>query len=58
MESVPQSFGKIGEYYLPAWNRLGQARDRVFKLHGYKIIDYVEGAFIEYKQARTELNVI
>lgn len=30
---VQQSMGKIGEYLtVPSWNRLGQARDRVFKL--------------------------
>jgi hypothetical protein len=52
---VPQSMGKIGEYsVVPTWNRLGQARDRVFKLQwSTNNKTTLNGAFVEYKQART-----
>lgn len=52
---VMQSLGKIGEYLtVPSWNRLGQARDRVFKLSWSTNNETsLNGGFVEYKQART-----
>lgn len=45
---ILQSMGNIGEYLtVPMWNRLGQARDRVFKLSwSDDVITALNGAFI------------
>jgi hypothetical protein len=50
-----QSMGNIGEYLtVPSWNRLGEARDRVFKLSwSDDVVTALNGAFIETRQART-----
>jgi len=50
---VMQSMGKIGDYLkVISWNRLGQARDRVFKLSwSTNNKTALNGAFIEYKKA-------
>jgi len=50
---VMNSMGKIGEYLkVISWNRLGQARDRVFKLSWSTTNNTaLNGAFIEYKKA-------
>jgi hypothetical protein len=50
-----QSMGLQGEYStVPSWNRLGQARDRVFKLQwSAPIKTALNGAFIETKAAKT-----
>jgi len=52
---VEQSMGKIGEYLTsPSWSRLGQARDRVFKLSwSTNNSTSLNGGFIETKSART-----
>jgi len=52
---VPQSLGKTGEYLTTiSWNRLGQARDRVFKLQWSTDNDTaLNGGFIERTVART-----
>lgn len=46
---VTQSMGKIGQYLtVPSWNRLGMARDRVFKLTWSADTDTaLNGAFVE-----------
>jgi hypothetical protein len=51
---VTQSFGKIGEYRtVPSWNRLGEARDRVFKLQwSTNNKTALNGAFVDAKAAR------
>ena len=51
---VTQSMGKIGNYLTtPTWNRLGQARDRVFKLSwSTNNKTALNGAFVEAKAAR------
>ncbi len=43
----------IGDYLaVPAWNRLGQARDRVFKLSWSEPVKTsVNGAFVEFTQS-------
>lgn len=52
---VPQSMGKTGEYLTTiSWNRLGQARDRVFKLQwSTDNVTALNGGFITRKKART-----
>ncbi len=52
---VMQSMGKIGETLTTiSWNRLGHARDRVFKLSWSENLKTVlNGGFIERKKART-----
>lgn len=52
---VMQSMGKIGEFLTTiSWNRLGQARDRVFKLSWSEPLKTaLNGGFIERKKART-----
>ncbi len=52
---VMQSMGKIGEFLtVISWNRLGQARDRVYKLSWSEPIrTALNGGFIERKAART-----
>lgn len=52
--AVTQSIGKTGEYTVaPKWSRLGQARDRVFKLSSSANAQQsLNGAFIEIKAAR------
>jgi len=50
---IMQSMGKMGQYLTVInWNRLGQARDRIFKLTWSTTNDTaLNGAFIEYKKA-------
>ena len=52
---VMQSMGKTGDFLNTAtWNRLGQARDRIFKLSWSEPIKTaLNGGFIERKKART-----
>jgi hypothetical protein len=52
---IMQSLGKTGEYLTTvSWNRLGQARDRVFKLSwSAPFKTALNGGFIERKKART-----
>lgn len=52
---LTQSLGKTGQYLVtPSWNRLGQARDRVFKLSwAANMKTALNGGFIERKKART-----
>ena len=52
---VPQTLGKIGEFRtVPAWNRLGEARDRVFKLQWSTNNEMsLNGGFIEAANARS-----
>lgn len=52
---VMQSLGKTGEYKIvPAWNRLGLARDRVFKVSSSaKMLTAINGGFIEAVKAST-----
>lgn len=52
---VEQSLGNIGEYAsVVSWNRLGMARDRVFKLQWSINADYaLNGAFIELTPHRS-----
>lgn len=51
---VIQSIGKTGEYFtVPTWNRLGQARDRVFKLRcNANAQQSLNGAFVQTKSSR------
>lgn len=51
---VGQSLGKIGEYRaVPTWNRLGEARDRVFKLQWSTNTETsLNGAFIDIAASR------
>ncbi len=51
---VIQSMGKTGEYNLvPTWNRLGQARDRVFKVTWSSAFQTaINGAFINFKRSK------
>jgi glycine cleavage system regulatory protein len=51
---VMQSMGKTGQYWtVPSWNRLGQARDRVFKVSGSAdMLTAINGAFIDFKKAK------
>lgn len=53
-DPVSQSMGKIGEFMLvPSWNRLGEARDRVFKLQwSTNNATSLNGAFVDVKAAR------
>lgn len=50
---VMQSLGKTGDFStVPSWNRLGMARDRVFKLSWSTNNDMsLNGGFIEFKKA-------
>lgn len=50
---VEQSLGKTGNYQaVPSWNRLGQARDRIFKLQwSADCITALNGGFVERKKA-------
>lgn len=51
---VAQSMGKIGEFLTTiSWNRLGMARDRIFKLQ-WSTANYapLNGGFVEFKEAR------
>ncbi len=52
---VMQSMGKIGEYLtVPSWNRLGEARDRVFKLSwSADVITACNGAFVDTMPSRS-----
>jgi len=51
---VEQSLGKTGNYLAsPSWNRLGQARDRVFKLQwSADLVTALNGGFVDRKPAR------
>lgn len=51
---VMQSMGKIGKYLTaPSWNRLGEARDRVFKLSwSTNNSTALNGGFVDLKAAR------
>jgi len=51
---VMQSLGKTGDYIaVPSWNRLGQARDRVFKVSGSANMQMaLNGAFIDFKRSK------
>jgi hypothetical protein len=51
---VVQSMGKTGEYItVPSWNRLGQARDRVFKVSSSaNAKTALNGAFIDFKRSK------
>jgi len=52
---VMQSMGKIGEYLTTiSWNRLGEARDRVFKLQWSTANSTaLNGGFVDLKEARS-----
>jgi hypothetical protein len=52
---IEQSLGSLGDYLAqPSWNRLGMARDRVFKLQwSAPMKTALNGAFIEYKGAKS-----
>lgn len=52
---VMQSMGKLGDFLATiSWNRLGQARDRIFKLSwSTPNVTSLNGGFIERKKART-----
>lgn len=52
---VEQSLGSIGEYLTtPSWNRLGQARDRVFKIiWSADVITACNGAFVDTMPSRS-----
>lgn len=52
---VEQTMGKLGEFLTTvSWNRLGQARDRVFKLQWSEPLKTaLNGGFVEAKAART-----
>lgn len=52
---IAQSLGRQGEYLTdPQWNRLGMARDRVFKLEwSGPVITALNGAFVEAVPLRT-----
>lgn len=52
---VQQSMGKIGQYLTTiSWNRLGEARDRVFKLQWSTANQTaLNGGFIDLKEARS-----
>src|SRR6185436_2254627 len=51
---VDQSLGEIGNYLaVPSWNRLGQARDRVFKLQwSGDCVTALNGGFINPRKSR------
>jgi hypothetical protein len=53
--SVMQSLGKTGEYLtVPSWNRLGMARDRIFKVSwSVDAKTALNGGFVEVKKAYT-----
>lgn len=50
---IDQSLGKTGNYLaVPSWNRLGQARDRIFKLQwSADCVTALNGGFVERKKA-------
>ena len=52
---IMQSMGKIGDFLATvSWNRLGQARDRVFKLSSSEpCVTALNGGFVERRKART-----
>jgi len=52
---IAQSLGRQGEYLTdPQWNRLGYARDRIFKAEwNGPVITALNGAFVEAKPLRT-----
>lgn len=54
-QPVEQSLGNLGEYLTTvSWNRLGQARDRVFKLEwSAAVVTALNGAFITLKPSRS-----
>ena len=50
-----QTLGQIGDYKaVPSWNRLGMARDRVFKLSwSTDVVTALNGAFIDRRPSRS-----
>ena len=52
---IPQSLGRLGEYLTdPQWNRLGMARDRVFKVEwSGNVKTALNGAFVSPKPVRS-----
>ena len=52
---VMQTMGKIGDYKaVPSWNRLGMARDRVFKLSwSTNVVTALNGAFVDTRPSRS-----
>jgi hypothetical protein len=52
---IMQSMGMLGDYLaVPSWNRLGMARDRVFKLSwSTDVITALNGAFIDARPSRS-----
>ena len=52
---VMQSLGMIGDFQaVPSWNRLGMARDRVFKLSwSSDVITALNGAFVDMRRSRS-----
>ena len=52
---VMQSLGQIGDYKaVPSWNRLGMARDRVFKLSwSTDTVTALNGAFVDMRRSRS-----
>lgn len=52
---VMQSMGLIGEYLtVPSWNRLGEARDRIFKVQwSDDVITALNGAFVDVMPSRS-----
>lgn len=52
---VIQSLGRIGEYLtVPSWNRLGEARDRVFKVSwSDDVITALNGGFVDTMPSRS-----
>lgn len=52
---VMQSLGKIGDYLnVPSWNRLGMARDRIFKIQwSTNNKTALNGGFVDFKKALT-----
>lgn len=45
---MPQSMGRQGEYLTdPQWNRLGMARDRIFKLEWDGLVTALNGAYVQ-----------
>lgn len=54
-DPITQEMGKIGEYFtVPTWNRLGEARDRIFKLSwSANVVTALNGAFINIRPSRS-----
>ncbi len=52
---VMQTLGQIGDYKaVPSWNRLGMARDRIFKLSwSSNVVTALNGAFVDHRPSRS-----